>query len=371
MLSLRDLGPRERAGQLLWIGFDGTAASPTLLRFMRGIQPGGIILFGRNIENARQVRALNDAFHRELRVPPFIALDQEGGRVNRLRSILGPSPAPLSLASGPKATIMLQRQAEATAIALRNLGFDVNFAPVLDLSDARRPNGIGDRALGDDPDRVISLARVMLRAYLQANVLPVGKHFPGLGAARSDTHENLPSIDRARAPLWSSDLLPYRRLGARLPMVMVGHAYYPALQGSDRAPATLSRRILHDLLRRRIGYRGYVLTDDLEMGAIDSTLDGGTLAVTSFMAGSDGLMFCRSRERIEEAHAALTQAIESGLITPSRARVSLVRMLSLKKRYPGRIGRRRYSEASLARARRSLASLGPASAEGFDPTARA
>ncbi len=371
MLSLRDLGPRERAGQLLWIGFDGTTASPALLRFMRRIQPGGIILFGRNIENARQVRALNDAFHRELRIPPFIALDQEGGRVNRLRSILGASPAPLILASGPKATTMLRRQAGATALALRTLGFDVNFAPVLDLSDAGTPNGIGDRALGDEPNRVISLARVLLQTFLEAKILPVGKHFPGLGSARSDTHESLPSIDRARPRLWSSDLLPYRRLSARLPMIMVGHAHYPALQGRDRVPATLSRRILHDLLRRRIGYRGYVLTDDLEMGAIDSTLDGGALAVKSFMAGSDGLMFCRSPERIEEAQAALAQAIETGSIAPSRARASLVRMMSLKRRYAGRIGRRRYSEASIARARRILASLGPTSAEGFDPTARA
>lgn len=371
MLSLGDLDPRDRAGQLLWIGFDGTIASASLIRFMRQIQPGGIILFARNIEHARQVRHLNDALHGALRIPPFIALDQEGGRVNRLRSILGPSPPPLRLAAGPRAATMLRGQAGATALALRSLGFDVNFAPVLDLSSATTPNGIGDRALGEDPEVVITLARVLLGTYLKAKVLPVGKHFPGLGAARADTHEHLPSIDRSRADLWASDLLPYRKLAARLPMIMVGHAHYPALQGPDRIPATLSRQIVHHLLRRRVGYRGYVLTDDLEMGAIDPTLDGGTIAIASCRAGSDGLMFCRSRDRIEEAHAALTRVFERGRIRLPQARASLVRMLSLKRRTIGSRRRHRYSEESLARARRALAALGPAGPEGFDPTARA
>ncbi len=370
MVKPGDLDAGERAGQFLWIGFEGTEASPPLLRFLRRIGPGGIILFGRNIESPRQVRDLTDALHGALRIPPFIALDQEGGRVNRLMTILGPSPAAFDLASLPGASAALRRHATATCRALRSLGFNVNFSPVLDLSGRESVNGIGDRALGEDPERVTTLARVVIQAMSAAGVLPVGKHFPGLGAALADTHQDLPSIPLSRTRLWSDHLLPYRRLRSRLPMIMVGHAHYPALQGPRPMAASLSRRVVHDLLRVRIGFRGLILTDDLEMGAIDSSIDDGGLALASFDAGSDGLMFCRSAERIGRAHEALARSLEDGGIGPARARASLTRILAMKRKHLG--GRRgRYSEGGLAFARRTFAALGAPAATGLDPTARA
>jgi beta-N-acetylhexosaminidase len=371
MLRLRDLSLGEWAGQLLWVGFDGTAATPSLLRWIRRIQPGGIILFGRNIRNARQVRALTDALHAAVKVPPFVALDQEGGRVNRLKGILGRCPAPYDLAHLPNAPAALSRLATVTALALRSLGFNVNFAPVLDLSTRTAKNGIGDRALGADPLHVTDLARILLSTTARGDILPVGKHFPGLGAARADTHLSLPRIHLSGPRLWKDHLYPYRRLRALLPMIMVGHAYYPALQGQSPHPATLSRRVIHDLLRRRIGFRGLILTDDLEMGAVDQSRDGGTLARASFLAGSDGLMFCRSRARILEAHEALVMGLESGEIAPARARASLNRILALKTRHLVRRRRGRFASASVTRARRVLASLGAPFEEGMDPTARA
>jgi beta-N-acetylhexosaminidase len=371
MLGLRDLSLGERAGQLLWIGFEGTSPTPSLLRWIRRIQPGGIILFGRNIESARQVRTLTDALHAALRVPPFIALDQEGGRVNRLKGILGPSPAPYDLASLPNAPVALSRLAMANALALRSLGFNVNFAPVLDLSSRDAQNGIGDRALGTDPARVTDLARALLSATSRGGVLPVGKHFPGLGAARADTHLSLPRIGLAGQRLWKDHLYPYRRLAELLPLIMVGHAYYPALQGRPPQPATLSRCVIQDLLRRRIGFRGLILTDDLEMGAVDQSQNGGSLARDSFLAGSDGLMFCRSRARIEEAHGKLAKDMESGEITPARARASLRRILNLKISRPARRRRGRFSSGTMLRAQRTLASLSAPLAKGIDPTGRA
>jgi len=251
------------------------------------------------------------------------------------------------------------------------LGFNVNFAPVLDLSDAGRANGIGDRAFGLDPEIVVALGRAYLQACRMVGVIPVGKHFPGLGSATGDTHETLPSIRTGRRQLWQTDLLPYRRLRALLPAIMVGHARYPALQGDDSGPASLSAAVLEGLLRRRIGYRGLILTDDLEMGAVDQRLDGAAQAIAAFEAGGDGLMFCRSASRIVEARDGLVRAFASRRLTPGRLDASIRRILGLKRRLL--VGRRRprFSDLSLDRCRRTMARFSPAPAEGFDPTARA
>jgi beta-N-acetylhexosaminidase len=370
MLQLSDLDPADRVGQLLWIGFEGTAPSSAMERLVRKIRPGGIILFGRNIVSAPQIRSLNDALFRMLRVPPFIALDQEGGRVNRLRPILGPTPSSYALASLPAPGRAVERHAMATALALKSLGFNVNFAPVLDLSGPDPDNGIGDRAYGTDPGRVADLAARFVRVHMRAGVVPIGKHFPGLGAARDDTHQTLPMIRTTRDRLWRRDLLPYRRLRKQLPGVMVGHAYYPGLQGRRAAPASLSRPVVEGLLRRRIGYRGLVLTDDLEMGAVDQAMDGAAQAIAALLAGSDGLMFCRDEGRILQAHAGLLRALEDGVLPAPRLSASLRRILALKQRVLVRRRRSRYSVGSMARSRLLLESLGLAEAGGVDPTAR-
>jgi beta-N-acetylhexosaminidase len=371
MLRARDLAAEETIGQLLWIGFDGLSLDPAVERLLREVRPGGVILFGRNIGSASQVRALTDALHRAIRLPPFIALDQEGGRVNRLRPILGATPASLALAGRPDAEAAVRRHGAATAAALRSLGFNVNFAPVLDLSGADPGNGIGDRGFGEDPARVSSLAEVFVRIHLRAGVLPVGKHFPGLGAARADTHLTLPVIRRPRALLWRRDLLPYRRLRRLLPMVMVGHAFYPALQGGRPGPATLSPAVVTALLRRRIGFRGLVLTDDLEMGAVNQGAGGAALALAALRAGSDGLMFSRSEERIREAFEGLCRAAADGTLPAGRLRAPVRRILALKQAYLAGRRRPRYSPGALARARLLMESLGGAAEAGPDPTARA
>ncbi len=370
MVRSSDLGPEDKAGQLLWIGFEGSSWSPSLERLVRQVRPGGLILFSRNIEAARQVRMLTDALFRALPVPPFIALDQEGGRVNRLLPILGPTPSAHWLAGQPDARGAVRRHAAATVTALRCLGFNVNFAPVLDLSGPDAQNGIGDRAFADDPRKVADLAAIVLREHLRSGVVPVGKHFPGLGSARADTHLTLPVIRRRRAEILGKDLLPYRRLRKMLPIVMVGHAYYPALQGSRPHPATLSRLVVEGILRRRVGHRGLILTDDLEMGAIDQSLGGAEQALAALQAGSDGLMFCRSAERILEAREGLLHALESEEIAPARIGRSLRRILGLKGRSLRR-RRGRFSAGSLARARLLLDSLQGPEALGADPTARA
>ena len=363
---------REQVGQLLWIGFEGTTYSKDLARLVKDVAPGGVILFGRNLTaDPRQIRALTDALHRALPIPPFIALDQEGGRVSRLREVIGATAPPAALAARCDATVAVRRQSEATAVVLCGLGFNVNFAPVLDLSAPDARNGIGDRAFGDAPRSVALLAGLFAAAHTRSGVLPVGKHFPGLGGAQADTHLSLPVIRRTRAALLRQDLLPYRRLRRSLPILMIGHACYPAVQGRSDQPASLSPAVIEGLLRRTLGYRGLVLTDDLEMGAIDQSLPAGAQALMAFQAGSDGLMFCRSEDRIRQASAALVAAVQAGEISPARLRASLRRVLALKQRPVVRRRRVRLTAAGLARARGQFATLlAGTSTTGPDPTAR-
>jgi beta-N-acetylhexosaminidase len=364
-----DLSLEERIGQLFWIGFQGTTLGPELRALLDQVRPGGLILFSRNIESASQVRSLTDDLYRAVRVPPFIALDQEGGRVNRLKPIVGAIPPNLELAGRPDAGAAVRRHSQATAQALRSLGFSVNFAPVLDLSDRDPRNGIGDRAYGHDPGVVCRLARAFLEAHLSAGVVPVGKHFPGLGSARADTHLTLPVIQKSRARLWDEDLLPYRRLRRKLPAVMVGHAHYPAIQGPASAPATLSRPVVDTFLRKKVEYGGLILTDDLEMGAVDQT-PGGGLALRALAAGHDGLMFCSSEVKIRAAHAELLAAVREGDVGAARIGASVRRMLRLKNRFLVRRRRAPHAPESVDRSRRLLASLGGGADSGVDPTAR-
>ena len=365
-----DLTLEDRVGQLFWIGFQGTSLGPDLRSLLDRVRPGGVIFFSRNIENASQIRALTDDLFRSLRTPPFLALDQEGGRVNRLKPILGPIPANLDLAGRADAPAAVHRHARATASAMRSLGFNVNFAPVLDLSGRDPGNGIGDRAYGEDPRIVCRLAKVFLEAHLKAGVVPVGKHFPGLGSARADTHVTLPVISRSRALLWKEDLLPYRRLRQKLPVVMAGHAYYPAIQGDGPSPATLSGSVAAGLLRRKVGYRGLIVTDDLEMGAVDQAQGAGHQAMSALAAGHDGLMFCGSEEKIREAYETLLAAVREGKIDTARVGLSVRRILRLKDRFLCRRRRAPYSKEIVVRSRRVLASLGAGADSGHDPTAR-
>jgi beta-N-acetylhexosaminidase len=372
MIWPRRMSSDQQAGQLLWIGFEGNSIGPALARLLRDVQPGGIILFARNLPaDARRLRSLTDALARAVAIPPFIALDQEGGRVSRLRGMLGQTLTGAALAARADAPAAVRRHAEGTALALRTLGFNVNFAPVLDLSAPEAQNGIGDRAYGDDPRTVSRLAGIFASVHNRLGVIPVGKHFPGLGPAVGDTHAVLPVVRASRSDLMRRHLVPYRRLRRALPAVMIGHACYPAIQERDDQPASLSAPVVTTLLRKSLDYRGLVITDDLEMGAIDQGVGAGALAVLAFRAGSDGLMFCRSEEKIRAAHAMLQEAARDGRIPPERLRASLRRIAALKRRAFGSRRRLRFSAAGMTRAKTLLAGLEPIQVYGADPTHRA
>jgi beta-N-acetylhexosaminidase len=328
----RALSDAETAGQLLAVGIEGTCMSEDLRRALSRVSPGAIILFARNLVDAPQVAAFCRDLSRVVSIPPFLAIDQEGGRVNRLKGIFPSLPPNLTLGSGPSAVDLVREHARRTGQGLASLGFNLNFAPVLDLSTAASPNGIGDRAYGSDPEIVARLGGVFLSVQAEEGVLGCGKHFPGLGGGRVDSHQELPTIEAGADDLWERDLLPYRRLKELCPLVMVGHAFYPALQGKTALPATLSRSVIHDLLRARIGYGGLSLTDDLEMGAVDQRRSPGELTLAALEAGNDLMMYCKDWGRVEEAHAALRRALRTGRYPSSRINASLERVFAAKRR---------------------------------------
>ncbi|MFA6148358.1 MAG: beta-N-acetylhexosaminidase [bacterium] len=288
----------------LWVGFEGKSVPAALSRWLGRGEAGGVVLYARNIESPAQVLALC----REIRSAagrgnplPLIAVDQEGGRVARLKDppFTWFPPARASSLFCCRNESVAEGVGAATAAELRAVGIDVNFAPVLDVDSNPRNPVIGDRAFSADPDAVAALGIAFAKGSLSRGILPVGKHFPGHGDTSADSHEELPVVTAGRGTLLRRELLPFRRAArARIPALMTAHVMYPAL---DRAlPATLSRKILHDLLRIRLRFRGAVISDALEMKAIADRYGIGEAAVLAVTAGCDVVLVCRGETVQEE-----------------------------------------------------------------------
>ncbi len=291
------------AGRVLLVGLDGPELTAPSERRLRALDPAGVTLFDRNLESPRQTRTLLAAITAGLTHPPLLALDQEGGRVSRLRRWIGETPTAVDLAAGDPDRV--RQFARATGSAMRSLGFNVDFAPVVDLCPPTASNGIGIRSFGTDPEQVTRLAGEFLAGLRAAGLAGCLKHFPGLGDSVVDSHVELPTVRRSREQLEREDLLPYRRLISEADSVMVGHGYYPALDPAPPRPATCSRRIVHDLLRSEFGFAGLVITDDLEMGAVTGFDRDGAGAVQALRAGCDLLLYCSDLDRAESAAKAL------------------------------------------------------------------
>ena len=303
----------ERAvGQLLIFGFNGTELSLRTRTFLAGVQPAGVILFKRNIESAQQTHALLRSAQSLVKEKMFLCVDLEGGTVDRLRDVVAPSPSVAEVVATRRPSLFLEhgrligRQAWA-------LGFNVDFAPVLDLSSELSRSVLGTRTASQFPDETILYARGFLRGLRQAGVLGCGKHFPGLGEASLDSHVQLPVVTKAWKQLWQEDLVPYRMLKRELPFVMVAHCAYPGLAdgGTPRqapvrrppgvqTPASLSYGWITQVLRRKIGYQGLIISDDLDMGGVAAEI--GDAAVGTIQAGADLFLVCQKEENAWRAY---------------------------------------------------------------------
>ncbi len=294
------------------IGLPGPDLDRETRRHLRSLSPGGVILFARNLDNAAQTATLLESIRAELPYPLLLAIDQEGGRVSRLEPWIGATPTAARLArAGIEET---RRFGHATGTALAALGFNVDFAPVVDLCSGEATNGIADRSFGLDPSEVTELAGAFLEGLQGSGVAGCLKHFPGLGETHVDSHVELPTARRTAEQIRRHDLEPFRRLRDSAASVMVGHGHYPDLDPEPGRPASLSPAIVEGLLRREVGFRGLIVTDDLEMGAVAPIDREGSAAVDAIAAGCDLALYCADLDRA----AAAKDALESRAAVDSR-----------------------------------------------------
>ena len=318
------------ASQLLIVGFDGAEMTPIVASLLRRVQPAGVILFARNIRTAEQTWELLRECQKCVAEPLFTCIDLEGGTVDRLRDALGaaPSAAEVFAADDPR---LFRRHGQIIGENCRALGFNVDFAPVFDLAFETSREVMGSRVVSADPETTVGYAREFLAGLKAARVLGCGKHFPGLGEGNLDSHHELPVIEKSLKAMWSEDLLPYRALRRELPFVMVAHAAYPQVTKA-RTPASLSKTWITDILKKRIGYRGLIVSDDLEMGGVLSAATVGEAAVESVRVGADLCLVCHREDRVLEAHDALVKAAERDKKFAKRAAESERKVLAFKKK---------------------------------------
>lgn len=314
-------------------GFEGTSVPAELRAFAKEFDLGGVVLFARNVESAEQVADLARAARQLGRdLPAWVGIDQEGGRVARLREPFTRWP-PMSALGHADDDGLAARFATALARELAAVGITLNFAPVLDVL-TRSPNpAIGDRALSSRSDIVTRLGRVLIET-LQANgIAACAKHFPGHGDTSTDSHEDLPLVEADPERLRAVELEPFRAaVAARVASIMIGHLFVPSID--DQAPATLSRAIIQGLLREDLGFDDVVFTDDLDMKAVANRHAVGPLVVGAVAAGCDGLLLCGpDHGKQVEAAEALIHAVEAEALPLAAIERSMTRHRRMKERF--------------------------------------
>ncbi|MGA8741319.1 MAG: beta-N-acetylhexosaminidase [Terracidiphilus sp.] len=317
---------RQAAGSLLVVGLGGTELTGLERAWLSLVRPGGVILFKRNITDAQQTRALLLEATGFCSAKAVRCVDVEGGTVNRLRDALAPIASAQAVAaamrtptptlsqkaredgaprvSATRSSALARKHGELIARAVKAFGFNTTLAPVVDLALPEASEVLGSRTAGANAAEVIGYALEFLTGIAAQGVVGCGKHFPGLGGAAGDTHFVTPEIQRSWQKIWNGDVVPYRELHREMPMIMMNHAAYPRTPGK-KEPASASRFWIAETLRTRIGYKGIILSDDLEMGGILKFLPVEEAAVAAIRAGSDLLEICHSAELILRTYEAL------------------------------------------------------------------
>jgi beta-N-acetylhexosaminidase len=313
------------------IGFEGAAMTPALGKVLARLQPAGVILFRRNIVSAEQTWELLRDCQRHVVTALFTCVDMEGGLVDRLREVFGPSPAAASVCETADRDLF-RLHGKAIGAICRAVGFNVDFAPTLDLALPPSLSVMGSRVVSANPRDVASYARAFLRGLSESRVLGCGKHFPGLGEVALDTHKNLPVVEKQLRRLLAEDVEPYRLLRRDLPFVMVCHAIYAAAT-RDQVPASLSKKWMTNVLRKELGYTGLAITDDMEMGALQEAAPMEQAAVQALRAGADLLLICHSEEQISRAYEAVAKERDRDRPFAERLRESATRVARHKKKF--------------------------------------
>jgi beta-N-acetylhexosaminidase len=284
--------------QLLGIGLTGPTLTELERQIIRDVAPYAIILFGRNIESPRQLREYIAEIKSIAKRPPVFMVDQEGGRVDRLRKLVPGLPSAQAFAEGADAERLARWFGAVTGMALRFLNIDVDLAPVVDVRGDRHPEGLERRTFSDDAETVATLAGAFLRGLHDRGTASCLKHFPGIGLGSADSHYSTTLIESTEEELLARDLIPYARLANEAGAVMVGHGTYPKIDAE--MPATMSHRITTELLRGTLGFNGLAISDDMEMHAVADFGAYEMIADRAVVAGNDVISFCSHIERVPD-----------------------------------------------------------------------
>lgn len=299
-------------GQLLLVGVRGAELRREEAILLRRVQPGGFILFGRNIKTPAQLRKLTDSLRDLSKLEPIITIDQEGGRVSRLR-LIGNEPPNAHQLRDKGDVALIRRHGDITGRILRLFGFNLDLCPVLDISfDDDADNSLRGRCYGRTVDEVIRNAGAFNDALRGAGIASCGKHFPGYSAATLDAHHDLPKIKRTRAELDANELAVFREFSGQVDSMMICHGWYPVFERKKK-PASLSYRVVTDLLRGELSFDGLIMTDDLDMGAILNEYPFDEMLRLTFAAGNDLAMICHRVEKIGDALKVIEELPRNGL----------------------------------------------------------
>lgn len=340
--ALYSLPVEQQVGQFFFIGLPGTELDDESRDLIKEVQPGGVIIFGRNVAAPEQVRALLESVSELVPTPLLFGIDQEGGLVDRLRKIMTPMPSARTIRNhGDLASA--RSLGRITGEVLRMLGFNINFAPVMSIMTDDRDllsNGLYSRSFGRSPGEVLGYSQVYMRGLQGTGVLGCLKHFPGIGSGEVDSHESMPVVQLSHDDLIAQDLAPYielfQRRDDRVRCVMVSHGGFPNIDiqkettGGLIEPASLNYNIVTKLLREELGYKHLVVTDDLEMGAIARHCPIEDAAVRAVHAGEDMLLICANPDTIRRGYRALLEAVRKGRVSDQRVHASLRHIAAIK-----------------------------------------
>src|SRR5688572_6154973 len=309
--------------------------TPEIRSLAREFSLGGVILFSRNIEVPEQVAELSgDVQALATELPLWVSVDQEGGRVARLKRPFTEWP-PMAVLGRSGNTELASRFAAALAAELKAVGITLDYAPVLDIHTNPKNPVIGDRALAEDAETVARLGAAIVRALQDNGVAACGKHFPGHGDTSVDSHLDLPIVEHPPDRIRRVECVPFRAaIAADVAFIMTAHILVPSLD--EQRPATLSRAIVYDLLRDELGFEGVILSDDLEMKAIAATYHVPDAAVQAVRAGCDGLLVCSGQPEVQSAVLeALVHAVEQDIVPLKRLEDAMARQRRAKERLLG------------------------------------
>ena len=325
--TVASMSQTEKLGQMVMIGIQGTKVDDDSLYMLHQFHMGGVILFDRNMDSLEQVKQLTSDLQAQSneKVPLFIGIDEEGGDVVRMAEKLTPPPSQKEI--GATGDIeQAKTWAIKTAKSLKEMGINVNFAPVADVGSNDK------RSYSTDANTVIDFVRAATKGYQQENIIYSLKHFPGIGKGKVDSHIDSSSIDVVKEVLMTEDILPFKTIiDENEPndyFILVSHLKYPALD--EEYPASLSSKIMTDLLRNKLGYKGIIITDDMEMGAVANHNDFRSIGVNAVKAGADIVLVCHEYEHQQEVYLGLLDAVNSGEISQERIDESVKRIIKVK-----------------------------------------